>query len=205
MKNPIILGISVAVVFGALVAFGRGGERAESASYDNPNVQPRSTFTLAKATGFSEFDVFSAGESVGGIPLVAVLRRHDTQNPSAFPANYVSFIYGECEVESDTGCAPPAEVQTWPACVRHRALYDTPWAPTPEHATVRGAPAAFFEGGRRLEIYTGASTVVLFARTRADVLLVAASLRGVNLGVDPSDPLPQPEAGALAGQLRCED
>ena len=60
---------------------------------------PRSMFSLEQAKSFTEFPVHSAGESVAGIPLVAVLRRADS-------ANYVSFIYGECEAVAETGCAP---------------------------------------------------------------------------------------------------
>jgi hypothetical protein len=53
----------------------------------------------------------------------------------------------------------------------------TPGSPTADETTVRGVPAAYFEGGNRLEIQTGTSTVVIFANHPATV---ADALRGVN-------------------------
>lgn len=39
-------------------------------------------------------------------------------------ANYVSYIYGSCDVDPDidgSACVPPVEIQTWPACERSYA------------------------------------------------------------------------------------
>jgi hypothetical protein len=163
------------------------------------NGSPKSTFSLERARAFTEFPVYSAGSSVDGLPLAAVLRRDDT-------ANYVSFIYGECDATSETGCAPPAEVQVWPACVRNPSLYRgqrSPISPTPTPTTVRGVPAAFFENGTRLEIQTGASTVVVFADGPERIGRIADALRGVNVDVSQGARLPAPAPGALDGKLSC--
>ena len=168
---------------------------AASATDDGPN----STFSLAEAQTFTEFPVYYAGPAVDGVPLVAVLRRDDS-------ANYVSFIYDECDAKSETGCAPPGEVQVWPACQRNLSLYAgarSSISPVPESTTVRGAPAAFFENGSRLEIQTGASTVVVFGGSSEWVLRLANALRGVNVGVQAGELLPPPVAGALDGTLEC--
>ena len=160
---------------------------------------PRSTFSLDQAREFSQFPLYYAGESVDGVPLVAVLRRSDS-------ANYVSFIYGECSASGDMGCAPPGEVQVWPACVRNPARYDrnrSPISPTSVPTSVRGVPAAVFEDGHRLEIQTGAATVVVFGETPSYVTALADALRGVNNPVGPEDGLPMPAAGALEGSLEC--
>jgi len=147
---------------------------------------------------FDEFPLYSAGDRVDGLPLVAVVRRNDT-------ANFVSFVYGDCTAGGDAGCAPPAEIQVWPACLRNPALYDSPLpgAPVLQRATVRGVPAAFFDDGTRLEIQTGRSTVVVFGDSRARVLRIADALRPVNppLPIGPS--LPSPAPGALEGALLC--
>jgi hypothetical protein len=121
-------------------------------------VLPRSSFSLEQARAFNEFPVYNAGDDADGFPLTAVLRRADK-------ANYVSFIYGDCFASGDSPCAPPAEVQVWPACVRNLAQYDTnvPGTPIPEPVTIRGVPAAFFEDGQRLEIHTGRALVVVFS------------------------------------------
>lgn len=162
---------------------------------------PKSTFSLEKARTFANFPVYYAGDSMGDVPLVAVLRRNDS-------ATYVSFIYGECDASSETGCAPPGEVQVWPACRRNPSLYEaprSPISPVPERTTVRGVPAASFEEGHRLEIQTGVSTVVIFGRSPEFVLELANALRGTNNDVHAGAALPPPDPGALDGSLRCDE
>jgi hypothetical protein len=160
---------------------------------------PRSNFSIEQARAFTDFPLYYAGDSVGGTPLVAVLRRNDS-------ANYVSFIYGTCDAVSETGCAPPGEVQVWPACVRNPARYamnSSPIAPQSQPTSVRGVPAARFEDGHRLEIQTGTSTVVVFGHTPEFVQTLAGALRGVSNGVTTEGSLPSPAAGALEGKLAC--
>lgn len=154
-------------------------------------------FDLAQARSFTEFPLYDAGDRVDGLPLTTVLRRDDA-------ADFVSFVYGDCTAQDDQGCAPPLEIQVWPACKRNLALYDSsaPGAPAPEHVMVRGMPAAFFEDGDRLELETGRSTVVIFAGSRSENLLVAAALRALGKHATCAQ-LPAPEAGAVAGTVRC--
>jgi hypothetical protein len=160
---------------------------------------PRSTFSLGEAREFSSFPVYYAGDSVDGVPLVAVLRRADS-------ANYISFIYGSCDASGDAGCAPPGEVQVWPACVRNPSRYASnrsPISPVSVPTEIRGAPAASFEEGHRLEIQTGVSTVVLFGHTPQFARGLASNLRGLNNGVPAGADLPPPAAGAIEGTLEC--
>jgi hypothetical protein len=134
--------------------------------------------SLEQAAAFDEYPLVFAGERADGLPLVAVLHRDDT-------ARYVSFVYGECvPAPAGEGCAPPAEIQVWPRERRPPELYDgvSPGSPAPERTSVRGAAAAFFEAGRRLEIFTQASTVVIFGDSRARVLAIAEDLRCVRSG-----------------------
>jgi len=143
--------------------------------------------------------LFDAGEQVDGLPLTAVLGRDGS-------ARFVSFVYGDCRPADDVGCAPPVEVQVWPACTRHLGLYrgaELGVAGEPERAVVRGAPAAFLDGGTRLELQTGRSTVVVFAGSRARVERVAAALRTVDGSIGPGGPFPPPVPGALEGQDTC--
>lgn len=160
--------------------------------------EPRSTITLEQARAFDEFPLYNAGDRVDGLPLVAVVRRDDT-------ARYVSFVYGDCVPGDDAGCAPPAEIQVWPACRRNLALYDgsPPSSPAAERTTIRGVPAVSLDDGTRLEIQTGRSTVVVFADSRARALRIAGSLRALNGSVPASTSLPQPAPGALEGNLVC--
>ena len=161
-------------------------------------VQPqRDRFDMQDALGFAEFPLFDAGERVDGLPLTAILRRDDS-------ADLVSFVYGDCAAGEEAGCAPPVEVQVWPACRRNLHLYDSGrlGAPVPEGATVRGVPAAFFEDGLRLELQASRATIVVFGDSRARVRRAAAALR--SFGRPPSTAaLPAPEPGAVEGTLSC--
>lgn len=159
---------------------------------------PRSNFTLELARAFDEFPLYNAGDRVDGLPLVAVVRRDDT-------ARYVSFVYGDCAPGDDAGCAPPAEIQVWPACRRNLALYagSSPESPSGERTTIRGVPAVSLDDGTRLEIQTGRSTVVVFADSGVRALRIAAALRAVNGLVAHGHPLPRPAPGALEGRLAC--
>ncbi len=160
--------------------------------------EPTSSITLEQARAFDEFPLYSAGERVDGLPLAAILWRDDT-------ASYVSLVYGDCTPGDDAGCAPPAEIQVWPACRRNLALYDVvhPAAPVVERTTIREVPAAFLDDGTRLEIQTGSSTVVIFADSRTRALRIAAALRAVDGYVAAGEPLPPPAPGAPDGSLVC--
>lgn len=184
-----LVAAAAALGFATLASTGVAGAR---------QAPPRGTFDLTRAEAFTGFPLYSAGASVDGYALTAVLRRNDA-------ADYVSFVYGDCVVESDTGCAPPVEIQVWPACKRHFALYETGLAglPSGERTTVRGAPAALFDGGRRLELQTGRATVVVFAGSLAATLRVASALRGVNVATQAAASLPPAADGAVEGRLRC--
>jgi hypothetical protein len=189
-----------ALVVAAVVAAGVAATALLRSGHAEANARPdapKSTFTVALAKAFGDFPLYYAGDSVEGLPLVAELRR------VGGGTNYVSFIYGDCIAIDDYGCAPPVEVQIWPACLRNPSLYEQPGAPQGGVVPVRGVPAAFYEDGRRLEIQTGASTVVVFGRTQAEVATVADALRGVNVAVRRGDDLPAPAAGALDGALPC--
>lgn len=139
--------------------------------------------------------LYWAGERIDDVPLTAVLRREDR-------ARYVSFVYGNCEASSDGGCAPPAEVQVWPSCLRSLALYDDPRAGvgSREPTTVRGVPAALFDDGTRLELETDRVTVVVFAHTRTSALRIAAALRSLDGSVAPGHSLPKQAEG---GRMDC--
>ncbi len=153
-----------------------------------------------------------AGPSYSGLALTREsgqcarrsARREDT---------IVGFIYGSCTPPSgEGGCSPPLEIQNWPACKRNLHSYKPPPGvpqaiPPPKLTTVRGVPAATFEGDPgRLEVYTGRTTVVIFASGDTQARAVADNLQKAPTsrhGVTASQPLPPPARGALEGKLRC--
>jgi hypothetical protein len=164
-------------------------------------------FGLARAKAFTPFSLYWLGTGFEELPLVASFRRLDERDP-VYPirANFVSFVYGRCSASNGVGCAPPLEVQIWPACERNPSVYD--WTPSEAAAIevlrVRGVPARFYDGGRRLELSTGSSTVVVFGQTREQLLRAARGLAGVNIARNAGEALPAPVAGAVQGRLTCE-
>jgi hypothetical protein len=194
-RGVLALGLPAALV---AVAVGLVLARPGPAGDGSPRARP--SFGLEDARVFDDFPLFYAGSSADGLPLTAVLRRDDT-------ASYVSFVYGDCDASGDAGCAPPAEIQVWPTCVRSLALYDVAsGSPAPEWVEARGARGALFDGGTRLELETGRSLVVVFAGSRARVLRIAAELRAVDGSVGADAPLPPASvlsAGERGGAMGC--
>lgn len=174
--RKLVYGLTALPAIAAVAACGAARERV---------VQVAGDLTFEQARAFAEFPLVYAGEQVDGLPLVAIVRRDDT-------ADYVSFVYGDCRpASSEGGCAPPAEIQVWPADRRSLGSYGTsPGAVSPELTRIRGSPAAFFDAGTRLEIYTAEVTVVVFAGSRERAGRIAAALRCLAEGADaPADSL----------------
>ena len=147
---------------------------------------------------FDEFPLYDAGARVDGLSLVAVRRREDT-------ADFVSFVYGDCAASDDAGCAPPAEIQVWPACRRNLALYESSGSDgvAPQRVVVRGVTAGLFDEGTRLELETRGATVVVFGDSRARVLRIANALRALDGSVRAGEPLPPPERTRIGGAMEC--
>lgn len=169
----------------------------------------------------TNFEIFSAGPAVAGLPLSAILRRCDAAAPAyEAPANQFTYVYGHCESPptGESGCAPPLEVQTWPACQRYPAGYSFDGKPLPSRELPKrgGAEVVEFDFAleSRIEVYTKSSTIVIFADSpelarKAVELLTpqqagkrpvanAADLRG-----PPPERLGPPTDGAMEGDLEC--
>jgi hypothetical protein len=184
-----LLGV-VASAVAMLVLAGAGG------AGDGRSAAP-ARLALEEARALDDRPLYFAGERVEGLQLVTVLRRSDT-------ADFVSFVYGDCTPQDDMGCAPPIEIQVWPACRRHLALYgSSPSGPAVERTIVRGVPAAVLDGGAQLELQTGRSTIVVFGDSHGRVTRVARALRAVSGSPSARQALPPPEPGALEGEIPC--
>jgi hypothetical protein len=167
-------------------------------------VHPTSNFSVEQARESHDFPVYYAGDEVNGYPLTAVNR--SPLGPTRKNASSVVFTYGTCDVGGGFdagGCAMPVEISNEPACSRNLGMYGGGLGPDAHPRRLRGATAAFFEGGSRIEIQTGTTTVVIFAFSRREALEVARSLRGVNTPVEMGEALPPPAPGALEGNVPC--
>lgn len=104
------------------------------------------------------------------------------------------------------GAFPPLAVQSWPSCERNLTSY----ASGPDEFRVdyvnlhlRGVPAAEFEDGHRVELYTGDSTVIITGEDPAQVMRAAEVVRLHGVAGTPPMELPTPVPGALDGTLPC--
>jgi hypothetical protein len=169
---------------------------ADAPSGERPAYIPR--FTLDQARNFADFDLYYLGESFERLRLERIIRIDAKPLPAEpIRRNDVTFIYGWCDAGED-GCLPPLQVQIWDACQRHLRLYD--YLPE-DRLTLRGVPAATWEGGWRLELFTGRVTIVLFGQEPAQLRRAALALRGVNNRIPASEELPAPVPGAVLGDI----
>jgi len=167
------------------------------------------------------FDIFSAGPSVAGLPLADFTRRCGGTTPvDEPPANFTNYIYGYCIIDgAASDCAPPLQIQTWPACERALADYAFEGKPMPykELPSIGGAEVVeiLFEFGPRIEVYTGSSTIVIFTEHPDLAKRALAQLRSQPTGEPPAtsaeelkgkpdEHLAAPSDGATRGELQCQ-
>lgn len=153
---------------------------------------------VEEARESDDFRVFWLGERFRSQELTYA--EHGQRRGHAF----FSFGYGDCDPGPDSGCALPYAVQVYPGCTRNLASYDG--LEPRRRKPIRGAAVyEFAEGGffDRLEVYTGRTTVVVWAPTFAKARRVARYLEGINVELGRDDPLGRPARGALRGELRC--
>lgn len=167
------------------------------------------------------FEIFSAGPSVAGVPLTDFKRRCGGTTPvDEPPANFTNYFYGDCEIaEGASGCQLPLQIQTWPACQRAFGDYSfegkpIPYKELPSIGNARAVEIEFmFEP--RIEVYTGSSTIVIFAENDALAKKALEELRSQEIGKPPAtraeeldgesdESLAAPSDGAIEGELQCQ-
>jgi hypothetical protein len=96
------------------------------------------------------FRVYWAGKTVEGLPLAAIERDEQRE----------TFIYGDCRPAHDEGCSPPLQIQTASVCDLNALTV----AGRPRSYSSFGAASMLDYGERRLQLTTGASTVLVLAK-----------------------------------------
>ncbi len=166
------------------------------------------------------FEIFSAGPSVAEAHLAHFVRRCDSSAPAdEAPANYTSYVYGHCQIaEGATGCQPPLEIQSFPACQRSLADYTFEGRPLPyKELPSRGGAEVVeidFLVDHRIEVYTKSTTIVIFASDPTLAKEAIAQLRSQESGGSPTTQasdlqgapdivLGPPNAKGIEGDLPC--
>jgi hypothetical protein len=202
--------------FTVIVSGSQGGSEAPSATRDW-TVQNRLPCTDANEP--TNFPVYSLGESIAGHDVSSVIRRCDEPQPdSPGRANFVSYTYGVCPELADgtvESCPAPLEIQSWPGCERTLSDYELkPGTPYPHDnlGQLAGVPAYAFDGGTRVELYTGTATIVIFSQDPNLIDQAVTAIEREPASTAPSTPaeattdavpLPDPVPGAMAGDLSC--
>jgi hypothetical protein len=100
-------------------------------------------------------------------------------------------VYGDCEPQSDTGCAPPLELQHWRVADRHPSQFTTtPGTPAPcVRGRLNGRLVVAFPTSGGLEVYLGETVVVIFAEWER-MLRAARALQPLSKSARIADPPP---------------
>jgi hypothetical protein len=158
---------------------------------DGPSLE-----SLSEAKEFDVFRVYYAGEEVAGLPLEGV------EEGKGRPTGW-NFYYGDCDPPSfaEGGCELPLQIQNYSACSRWAGLLHSKQRPF----DFRGAKATGNGDGieNPVEIFTGRTTVVIFATRGSVARSTARQLRNISQA-QPQSLLPPPVPGSLQGQLPCQ-
>jgi hypothetical protein len=150
--------------------------------------QPRALTgaSLTEAQTFPYYRVYWVGPTFQGHPLAAAdgLKSYD-------PAIGDSVYYGNCVqskgVFGGGNCQLPLQVTTVVYALHPNAALGTQ-----HNILVRGVPAAVYDEGRSIEIYTGRLAIDIFSDTYAHALAATSLLRPLNAPGSPSGDLPPP-------------
>lgn len=153
--------------------------------------------SLNEVEKFGDYRVYYAGAEVGGFPLEVVDENEARRKGHRSSTWY--FGYGDCTPPPDGGCGLPVSIQNWSTCARWAGIYPG----RPHLFSFRGAKAAWVPTAGSLEIYTGRTTVVIFAWSRGLAKAAARQLRSVHQA-QPLLLLPPPAPGSLRGNLPCQ-
>jgi hypothetical protein len=156
--------------------------------------------SLDEVEAFHAYHVYYAGAEVSGIPLESIDESGEKEIPRLGERSAVwDFGYGDCTPPPDGGCSLPIDVQNWSTCHRWPAMYSYKL----HFFNFRGTKAAWVPTAGGLEIYTGRTTVVIFAYSRSLTMAAARQLRRVGQTQAPAR-LGPPAHGSLGGKLPCQ-
>jgi hypothetical protein len=166
---------------------------------------PVSAQELEAAETFPYYKVYWVGHRFKQVPLTAV-----DGLASYAPANGETVYYGDCQGHAsllgEGTCKLPLQITSVIYVPRSNDALGAQ-----RNTLIRGVPAAIYEGGRAVVLYTGHLAIKVSAQTPAAALRAIRVMRPVNAPGSAGDPLPPPtycpslygpiprrEAGALA-------
>jgi hypothetical protein len=147
---------------------------------------PISAAELASARTFPYYTIYWAGPTFEHHPVTAA------DGVQAYKASTGdSIYYGGCVSGNgplgSNGCLLPLKVRT-----TVYVLHSNVELGTQRNTVIRGVPAAVFDEGRAIELYTGQLMIDVYSNTAARTLAAANLLRPLNATGTSSTPLPPP-------------
>lgn len=141
---------------------------------------------LAEARTFPYFRVYWVGRSFEGYPLAAADGRREYKSSVGD-----SVYYGDCTggsgVFSGGGCPLPLQVTT----VVYRWHENTTLG-NQQNVVIRGVPAAVYDEGHSIELYSGTVAIDVFSNSYAHALQAVMQLRPLNAPGSADGNLPPP-------------
>ncbi len=173
-----------------------GGSSGQRSTDPGPGITQVPTHRRTRVSRIPAYTVYYLGATFEGLPVTDVTHTADAphpETPELGRSDDVVYVYGDCPTyppdspasKVEGGCVTPIQVQATPLCEAHAALYSRPGGDTLDgavpypHAALRikGVPAASFEGGTILELYTGDTTISIKGADGSQVRRAADGLR----------------------------
>jgi hypothetical protein len=209
MKGSRILIAALTVACAAVVTLSLLHGATASAD-ENQGAAVAGNVSIEDAQAFEEYALYALGSSFEGLEQTAIARSVETEedDTGAFVVDFITFVYGDCDVEEDedsvaededSACLPPLQVQSFPLCHSDPANY-------PEEIQAEGTSVSLgddegivYMDGTRLEIVVGDVLVRLFDEDPDRLLRAGEAISQFNpTAVDGGDapiceaPPPQP-------------
>jgi len=156
--------------------------------------------SLEELRAFGAYPLYYAGDEIAGNRLEDIGAWDEWETyPKQRELGFI-FFYGDCDppdgLFAEGGCAPPVQIQNTSICNRNLGMSR---GNEKDAFDIRGAKAS--PGGGGLEIFTGRTTVVIFASNAGLMKETIRKLRPAGAGM--SNRLPPPVSGGLMGELPC--
>jgi hypothetical protein len=148
---------------------------------------PLTAGELAEAQTFPYYLVYWAGPHFGTYTLAAADGRKSYNGAIGDSVFYGDCVAGKSSALGESGCALPLQVTT---VIYHMA--STASLGPHRNALLRGVPAAIYDDGRSIQLYSGRLAINVFSDSLAEALRAVRGLRPLNAPGSAAGPLPPP-------------
>jgi hypothetical protein len=148
---------------------------------------PISVGELAEAQTFPYYPVYWTGPRFGAYPLAAADGRKSYSGTVGDSVYYGNCVAGKSSALGSSGCELPLQVST----AIYRTNSNAGLGPH-RNALLRDVPAAIYDGGNSIQLYSGRLTIDVFSDSLPEALTAVARLRPLNAPGSATGPLPPP-------------